>query len=74
MLMGDVIFELVDNVLAEIPVYRSFELAPCLLISFGKRSLWDKALDLLELLRERLHDDFLVLLLEIFFLSHHQIL
>lgn len=69
--MGDIIFELVDYVLAEIPVDRSFELAPCLLVGLSIRSLWDEALDLLELLGERLIDDLLVLLLEVLLLSHH---
>lgn len=73
-LMGDIIFELVDDVLTEIPVYCSFELAPSLLIGLSIRSLRDEALDLLELLGERLLDDILVLFLEVLLLSHHQIL
>ena len=72
--MSDIILKLVDDVLAEIPVDGSFEFAPCLLVGLCERSFRNEALDIIELPRERLHDDFLVFLLEIFLLSHHYIL
>lgn len=72
--MSNIIFKLIDDVLAEIPVDRSFEFAPCLLIGLSKRSFGNEALDVLELLWKRFHYDFLVFLLEIFLLPHHQIL